>query len=491
MHRFLVIGLSLCLGGCLASPAMIHHDSLAFGEVIEDTTNKLLLLNVLRARDKAPLHFADIPVIRESLQQSVSLGFLEIMGSLAANLRDTRSGAMVMQKSPSFDINHLQSKDFITGISSPIDAKVVKYWLDRGLDRRIVLLLFFSGVEIIETHAEKGPVNSIKIMNSPRDAIDAIKARQTLGSGELRCDTQSDFERYLKLTNSLKTFFAHSYRERRVLARGMNLDTAKDSRNLQSFAALDQNKTQLVFDKGTSAYSLYALSPDPKVAFCFYDDRDLDATSSRYETMQMGATSPLDRTSCFESVVDTAPEDSTRPRISQTPLFFTGPMLVKEPTRYCRIYNRFTGDSPINRIDGYPKLELRLHIRSVGEIFQFLGDLLQYQDELRRHFDGNPQLKVKLNTPVTFGYCADDPGPGCNDIFFRLDGDPCNSRFTLSYRSVNYSVANLNPPAGSCAAAGADRKDHTLEILSVLHQLVNLNKSATDIRATPSVQVLP
>jgi hypothetical protein len=37
----------------------------------------------------------------------------------------------------------------------------------------------------------------------------------------------------------------------------------------------------------------------------------------------------------------------------------------------------------------------------------------------------------------------------------------------------------------------AARRDHTLEILGVLHQLVGLNKSATDIRSTPAVQLLP
>jgi hypothetical protein len=98
---------------------------------------------------------------------------------------------------------------------------------------------------------------------------------------------------------------------------------------------------------------------------------------------------------------------------------------------------------------------------------------------------------VKLNTPVTFGYCPDDPGPGCNDIFFRLDGDAENARFTLSYRDAEYAVANINFVNGSGGPGNTYRKDHTIEVLSVLHQLVNLNKSASDIRATPSVQVLP
>jgi hypothetical protein len=501
MRSVLVFGLTILLCGCGASPAIIKSDSLAFGEVIEDTTNKLLVVNVLRARDKAPLHFTDIPVIRESMQQTASLAFVDLLGSLSTTARDTRAGTLSVQTSPSFELTHLQSKDFITGISSPIDPKIVKYWLDRGLDRRIVLLLFFSAAEVVETRSEKGPVRTVKIMNSPRDAIDVIWGRTGPFSGPeaFKCDVQSDFERYLKLLNLVRTFFAHTYRERRQLARGMNLDPEKDSKNLQAFAALDQTKVQLVYDKGLSAYSLYALSNEQKVAFCFYDDRPPSGLpSAQYEVMQAGAERVGDRKSCYQSIVDAPIEDSTRPQLSETPVFFRGPAEVKQASRFCEIYNRFARVTPpVRDADGYPKLEVRLHIRSVGEIFQFLGDLLHYQEEIRRYLESDQQGKQKLNTPVTFGYCPDDPGPGCNDIFFRLDGDPGNARFTLNYRERNYAVANINSlngaprRDGSSGADNAHQKDHTLEILSVLHQLVNLNKSAADIRATPSVQVLP
>lgn len=501
MHRVLAFGLSIWLCGCGLTAPVIQSDSLSFSDVIEDTTNKLLLLNVLRARDKAPLHFADIPVIRESMQQSASFGLSNILGVMTGTtLRDTRTLGITAQKAPSFDVNHLQSKDFITGISSPIDAKYVKYWLDRGLDRRIVLLLFFSAAEIVETRSETGPITTIKIMNSPREAMDIIKNRNRPFSGpdELKCDTQSDFERYLKLLNTLKTFFAHTYRERRLLAQGMNLDAEKDRRNLQAFAALDQTKVQLTYDKSRSVYSLYALSNDPKVALCFFEERQAaELPSSQYESIQAGPTPVTDRKSCFQSVVEAPAEDSTKAQIIASPIFFRGPADVKETSRYCEIYNKFTGASPVTKVNGYPKLELRLHIRSVGEIFQFLGDLLQYQDEIKEYLATDRQFKLKLNTPVTFGYCGDDPSPGCDDIFFRLDGDSCNARFTLMYRDQQYSVANLNPPndarrqGTSCPPDYPYRPDHTLEILSVVHQLVNLNKSATDIRPTPSVQVLP
>ena len=160
MRRIPAFGLSILLCGCGVSPEIIKFDSMSFGEVIEDTTNKLLVVNVLRARDKAPLHFADIPVIRESMQQTSSIAVLNF-GTGApppARRRVTPERHSVgFQFSPSFELTHLQSKDFITGISSPIDPKIVKYWLDRGLDRRIVLLLFFSAAEIVETGSEKRP----------------------------------------------------------------------------------------------------------------------------------------------------------------------------------------------------------------------------------------------------------------------------------------------------------------------------------------------
>jgi hypothetical protein len=490
MHRVLALGLSILLGGCGFAPAVMKIDSIAFGEVIEDTTNKLLVMNVLRARDKAPLHFADIPVIRESMQQSASIAALNVSGPnrppTTTTARDTLSGALSLQFAPSFELTHLHSKDFITGISSPIDPKVVKYWLDRGLDRRIALLLFFSAAEIVETASEKGPVRTIRVMNSPRDAVDIIKGRTRPFSGpeELKCDTQADFERYLKLLNAVRTFFANTYRERRVIARGMKLDPEKDSKALAQLAALDQSKVRLSFDRERAAYNLHALSTEQKVAFCFYDDRPpRGLPPSDYEVIQAGAELPGDRRSCYQTVVEASEEESTGRRPSERPVFFRGPAELQEPSRYCRIYNRFIGISPVEKVEGYPRLQVRLRIRSVGEIFQLLGDLIHYQDEVRHYLETEPRPKVKLNTPVTFGYCPDDPGPGCDDVFFRLDGDPGNARFTLAYRDREYAVANIS--------SVTPRKDHTIEILSVLHQLVNLNKSASDIRATPSVQVLP
>jgi hypothetical protein len=505
MHRVVwALCLSILVHGCAISPAAMHSDTMALGDVIEDTTNKLLVSNVLRARDNAPLHFADLPVLRESLQQSFSLSWLNFFGASRApsSTRDSVSFGTSVQKTPSFDLNQLHSKDFITGISSPIDPKIVKYWLDRGLDRRIVMLLFFSAVEIVETSSEAGPVNTIRITNSPREAAQIIGGRRPAldGSDALRCDTQSDFERYLKLINTLKTFFANAYRERKLITKGLQLAGDKDSYTVRAIGALDLTKVQVVHDEQRGTYSLYSLSSDPKVAFCFYDNAGVAARSSaQYEFIEAGAEALGDKRSCHQSVVDVRTEDTAKRTTSPSAIFFPGVAAVKTPSRYCDIYNRFTGTGPAlpTKPGGYPRLELKLYIRSVGEIFQFLGDLLHYQDELKRHLQADSLSGVKLNTPVTFGYCGDKPERGCDDIFLRLDGDPCNARFSLTYREREYHVGNFDPAIDisrhslHCHPDPSPRRDHTLEILSVLHQLVGLNKSATDVRSTPSVQVLP
>lgn len=71
-------------------------------------------------------------------------------------------------------------------------------------------------------------------------------------------------------------------------------------------------------------------------------------------------------------MVDVGAEDAIR-RITPPPVFFPG------------------------------AAEVRLVIRSVGEIFQFLGDLVYCQEALRKHLDANPPLGLTLNTPVPFG----------------------------------------------------------------------------------------
>ncbi len=75
---------------------------------------------------------------------------------------------------------------------------------------------------------------------------------------------------------------------------------------------------------------------------------------------------------------------------------------------------------------------------------------------------------------------------------------------SLSYRGQRYYVPRYGRPdrwqsAGSAPCSQAQSKpgsdpscvDHTLEILAVVNQLTDLQRSAQDVQQTPYVSVLP
>jgi hypothetical protein len=151
-----------------------------------------------------------------------------------------------------------------------------------------------------------------------------------------------------------------------------------------------------------------------------------------------------------------------------------------------------------------------MEIRSVGEITQFLGDLMAYQEAVRAYKGGQAASDgVKLNSVLTFGYCATDvsPDPHCGDFFFNVSAtnDTEESRFSVRYRGQTYSVPRFSRPdqwqaAGSTPCSKADSRpgvdpsciDHTLEVLAVVNQLTDLQRSAQDVQqTTPYVSVLP
>jgi len=490
MHRVAAFVLCLCLSGCGVGPVIVKSEALSYGDTLEDTTNKLLVLNILRARDKAPLHFAEIASIRVAIQQNAGLNLQEPIGPphLASGPRNTLSGNISLQMAPSFELTNLVSKDFTTGIASPIDPKFVKYWLDRGLDRRIVLLLFFSSADIVGLDPDTKKPMTVRVSNTPRDAISQIRelTGRSDATEEMRCDRQSDFQRYLRLINAMTTFSAHAYVERRLVADDVKFDS-KDLKTLQELATADPKKLQWQRNKET--YSLYSISPEQKIALCV--GRNLVDTGPQTRTSG-------ENQACYNSVIEAQPETGERGASAELPRVHTAPLHPNQPTDYCAVYNSYLRS--MSRPDAATAGELRLQIRSVGEIIQFLGDLLEYQDELAAFVAANPNSNLTLNDPVTFGFCKEDQNShGCNDVFFVLQRDACNPRFSVSYRGENYSVGPYDPErsAGSCTPtmvrgdAPPNPKDHTLEVLAIVHQLVDLNKSANDLRLTPSVQVLP
>ena len=106
-----------------------------------------------------------------------------------------------------------------------------------------------------------------------------------------------------------------------------------------------------------------------------------------------------------------------------------------------------------------------LHFRSVDGMIEFLGRVLRVPPRLR---------------PLRFDLSSDDPA---------------TSRFSVPYEGRTYHVHDRQhriPDLAGCLRGNADPRceDRTLEILTLVNQLLNLNKNQDELPATGAVQVV-
>ncbi|MCK8784085.1 hypothetical protein M0638_06795 [Roseomonas sp. NAR14] len=122
---------------------------------------------------------------------------------------------------------------------------------------------------------------------------------------------------------------------------------------------------------------------------------------------------------------------------------------------------------------------LRILVRSVEEVVRFLGLLLRVQAAMPPGADG---------TPPCLTFAVDPATPSRRACLFRLarGGDATPAAFRVAYDGAEYAVPRHAEPA----ADGATRGDHSLQVLALLTELLNLKKSSAAIPTTRAVQIV-
>jgi hypothetical protein len=133
------------LSGCSMSQDIGRH-SVAYNGTVEQATNAVLVLNVLRARDRMPLYFTAIGAIHGSLTASAALGY-----DLSAVANNAVLPALFGSTSPSFDIAPLDRQEFARGLIHPIDPGLFRLLSERGLPDQLLIHLLVSHFEDSET----------------------------------------------------------------------------------------------------------------------------------------------------------------------------------------------------------------------------------------------------------------------------------------------------------------------------------------------------
>lgn len=249
---FATLALTVALCGCSAAPIIGFHAA-DYRQTEATAGDSQLLLNILRAKDDLPIHFADLAIIHGSIQltagSSATIPFANLAGSMTPSSLSPTLGA---QTQPTFDVSTLDTQDFTRGMLTPVDPNIIKQLFDQGIDPRIIMILFFSELRDLKGH--------VFLNNTACDPNGGLHP-------ERGCYYQ--FYDYLTQIDALFTakkgqLHANVYVTLRPSGGPLSGDwTLKDT--LDPLSKIDAAKYKMI------GKTLYTISP-PRLAICYSED---------------------------------------------------------------------------------------------------------------------------------------------------------------------------------------------------------------------------
>jgi hypothetical protein len=125
----------------------MRNDAVSFNIAQEEAANQHMLLNILRSKERKPMHYAALTQVRSNLR----IGW----GATASGQFPNDDSAQIFNVSPNyswgtnptFDLAILDSEKFMRGIMKPVSEETFKYYLDQGWLPDMLLHLLVKRVD--------------------------------------------------------------------------------------------------------------------------------------------------------------------------------------------------------------------------------------------------------------------------------------------------------------------------------------------------------
>jgi hypothetical protein len=375
----------LLMENCTGAP-IIGMDVSDYRSTFGTTGDEQILVSILRARDNSPLHFTELATLGASIQLTSSLQATDPVGPLNGSTnRASLQGTLGAQNNPSFQLSSLETQAFTQGLLTPVNPTLIKQFLDEGIDRELILLLFFSSIRY----------NGATYLNNTK--YDTSEP-----------DCYKHFFQYLGAIDQIAKhkITANVYVEWTPMGPAVPVGTT----GLKDLDGIDPTKysIQAADDGKVTVYSISA----PKLALC---------------NGKLSVLSGVNDDTCTNQKVILPAIDT-----------------------------------------GSAKPSNALAVRSVYQIIQYLGQILNFQEKTAAN-----------NRCITLDGGRNRTCDGSN-VFFQVNPARGSPLVTTRYRNELYTVG-----VGPCG----DYCDHSAEVMKILNLLINVNKSAADIPQVPLVRV--
>ncbi len=144
------------LTGCIVNRA-ISANAVADNLAVEKAQNEMLLLNVLRAKDHLPMYLTGISKITGSVKAEASLNPTVPFGSVTGGGGDLETGTRTHYMAaatatynwnPSFDVNVLDTSEFMRGFLTPITGDTFAYYWNQDYPPELLFHLLVQKIQI-------------------------------------------------------------------------------------------------------------------------------------------------------------------------------------------------------------------------------------------------------------------------------------------------------------------------------------------------------
>ncbi len=146
LPRLLSAVAALALAGCVTHGALSSR-AVDYNTAAETARNEMLLMNILRARDRRPMVFTGLSRITGSVRAESQIGAAASTGSAAPDVQ-AFSPSFGFSDSPTFDVAVLDSQEFTRGIMTPVGTEILEYFWDQGYNREVLLYLVVDRFEV-------------------------------------------------------------------------------------------------------------------------------------------------------------------------------------------------------------------------------------------------------------------------------------------------------------------------------------------------------
>jgi hypothetical protein len=442
-----IVSAFMSLVGCSLSDN-ITQGSIDYGQSLDAVTNNMLVTNILLARDQAPLEFTDLSQIRGALQLQAQG---QVSGPFGPNLvstsrvRDMFQSGITVNSNPTFDVVPLNTKEFTTGITTPIDIKFLQYYLNRGWPANYIYNIFIEKIDIVTNYPKDQLI--CEFINRPGrqfkpDTSDLRtcneRARQVFAVTPANGTNVTFWQDLLPILTRDLEFT--SYKKRAPYGPEINLNAANEL--LKSADKLSQSGLELV-KLPSGRYQLFKQSDE--TALC------LEPTKSRSEWHR------------FE--IATLGKSVSR--------------VASDKANDVEICKRSAkgGELAESETPGAKAPQIFLYLRSVEAMVTFLGQMLLVDREYRvlpfhisQQYDDDSRFGIRYRGQE---YYVNETAKTC--------------RYLKSIGSEQYW--RMADKEGNCPLY--ENEDQTLFILGILNQTLNLYKNANEIPTTKAVQSVP